>query len=77
MEIFASILYYPIGWLYLWLRYRNKNKVEAILKEKYESEYYIAGTQLVWSTFGIVLFILLSLFLIAVIGRAIYDLFNN
>jgi hypothetical protein len=74
MEVFASIIYYPVGWLYLWIRYRNKNKVKTILKEKYDNSYYTAGALLMWKTFGILLFMLIVLFLLTVIGRTIYDL---
>lgn len=73
MEI-ASILYYPIGWLYLWIKYRNKKKIQEILQDKYDGKYYVAGAQLTVSIFGIILLMLLLLFLLIVIGRTIYDL---
>lgn len=28
-----------IGWAYLWIRYRNKEKVRAVLKDKYNDSY--------------------------------------
>jgi 3-deoxy-D-manno-octulosonic-acid transferase len=43
MELLSSILYYPVGFLYLWIRYRNKEKIKKVLKEKYNSSYYEAG----------------------------------
>ncbi len=73
MEI-ASILYYPIGWLYLWIKYRNKEKVKEVLQDKYDGKYYFAGAQLTLSIFGKILLILLVLFILVVIGRTIYDL---
>ena len=70
----ADILYYPIGWLYLWLRYRNKEKIKEVLKNEYDNQYYDAGAQFVMSVFGIVLLGLLVILLFGVIGRALYDL---
>ena len=70
----ADILYYPIGWLYLWLRYRNKKKIKEVLKNEYDNQYYDAGAQFVMSVFGIVLLGLLVILLFGVIGRALYDL---
>lgn len=69
-----SLLYISIGFLYLWLRYRKKKKVHRILNEKYDNRYYYAGAELVLGTFGVILLILLSVFLIVFIGRTIYDL---
>ena len=76
MEVFADILYFPIGWIYLWIRYRNKEKIKQVLKEDYEDSYYVAGAQLVWSAFGILLFTILIIFLLVVIGRALFDAFS-
>lgn len=70
----ADILYYPIGWLYLWFRYRNKEKIKEVLKNEYDNQYYDAGAQFVMSVFGIVLLGLLVILLFGVIGRALYDL---
>lgn len=67
------LIYFPIGFLYLWIRYRNREKVAEVKKEKYENSYAIAGATLVLSGFGVILFILLSIFLIA----AIYAIFKH
>lgn len=64
---FTFFFYYPIGYLYLWIRYRNHEKVAEIKREYYENSYSVAGSILVMSAFGVVLFVLLSIFLIAVI----------
>lgn len=72
--IHSSILYIPIGYLYLWLRYRKKEKVKKVLSEEYDNRYYYAGAELVIGTFGKILLLLLIVFLITVIGRAIYNL---
>lgn len=73
----SSILYIPIGYFYLWLRYRKKEKVKKVLNEKYDNRYYYAGAELVIGTFTKTLLVLLIVFLIGVIGRIIYDLFNK
>ena len=72
--IFSSILYAPIGYLLLWLRYRDKKRVKARLEKEYEGSYSVAGAWLMGKTFGILLFSQLSLFLLAIIGRILYDL---
>lgn len=66
-------VYFLIGYLYLWIRYRNDEKVAEIKKDYYENSYATAGAILVASGFGIVLFVLLSAFLIA----AIYTIFKH
>ena len=72
----GNIVYIFIGWVYLWIRYRNKNKVNDILNNKYEGNYLFVGAELILSIFGILLIILLITFLIIIIGRFIYDLIN-
>jgi hypothetical protein len=76
MELYSGILYYPVGWLYLWIRYRNKEKIKLVLEEDYENSYHFAGVQFILSTFGKLLFILLLLMLLAVVGRSIYTAFT-
>lgn len=68
------LLYISIGFIYLWLRYQKKEKVHKILNEEYDNDYYYAGAELALGTFGVILLILLSVFLIVFIGRTIYDL---
>jgi hypothetical protein len=69
-------VYSCIGWFYLWTRYRNKKKVYKILKEKYDNNYFTAGALVAWKTFGIILFGLISLLILAVVGRILYDLIS-
>ncbi len=66
-------IYFLIGYIYLWIRYRTDEKVAEIKKDYYEDSYATAGAILVASGFGIVLFVLLSAFLIA----AIYAVFKH
>ncbi len=75
MNPLTSLLYYPIGWIYLWVRYRNRKKVKEVLIDKYDDQYNIAGGEIAMSIFGIVLIGILLFFLIVIIGRIIYDIF--
>ena len=68
-----KLIFFPVGFLYLWIRYRNREKVAEIKKEYYENSYSVAGSILVMSGFGVVLFVLLSIFLIV----AIYAIFKH
>ena len=70
----SGVIYNLTGFLYLWIRYRNKSKVKEVLKKEYDDRYYDAGARLIMSVFGITLISLLLLFLFAIVGRIIYDL---
>lgn len=69
----SSILYAPVGFLLLWVRYRNKEKVKNILEKEYEGSYGVAGAWFLGKAFGILLFSLLSIFIVVIIGRTLYD----
>lgn len=69
----AEIVYPIIGWIYLWIRYRNKEKVKQILKDEYGNRYYDAGAILSMKTFGVILIVLLSVAILAII----YALFKH
>lgn len=74
MELLVGrFLYGIVGFLYLWIRYRNQKKVMEIKKEYYEDSYAVTGAQLVFSIFGVILFVLLSLMLLA----CIYAIFKH
>lgn len=66
-DVLGSLLYSFIGRIYLWIRYRNKEKVRAVLKEKYNNSYYDAGATKVLHFVGIIFIIILVVFLLAVI----------
>jgi len=70
----SGIIYNLTGYLYLWIRYRNKVKVKEILKKEYDNSYYDAGARVVMSIFGLTLIGFLLLFLIVIFGRIIYEL---
>ena len=63
----SNLIYYPIGWLYIWIRYRKKSLVKNALIEKYENSYSVAGTLVIFKTFGIIFLILIALLLFSVI----------
>lgn len=63
----AAIILYPLGWVYLWLRYRNREKVAKILTQEYGNSYYAAGLYIIFKTFGIVFICLLLLLIITCI----------
>ena len=69
--IFGQIIYGFIGYLYLWIRYRNREKVLQIKEDNYEDQYWVAGAQFVMSIVGIIFFIALSIGLIIIIYVAI------
>ena len=61
----SNIIFYPIGWIYLRIRYRNKETIEKVLIEKYEGSYSVAGTLVCLKTFGIVFLTLILFMLLA------------
>ena len=60
----GEIIFPIFGWLYMWIRYRNKRKVELVLAEEYDNSYTEAGGMLVYGLLRVVgaLFALLLLF---------------
>lgn len=70
-QIFGQIIYGFIGYLYLWVRYRNHEKVLQIKEENYDDQYSVAGAQLVMSIIGIIFISALLFMLICVIYIAI------
>lgn len=63
----SGIIYPLIGWIYIWLRYRNKEKVIKNLKEKYDNSYYSVGAIISMQFILGILGILLLTFLIVII----------
>lgn len=49
-ELFASLLLIPIGFVYLWLRFRTRIQVEKILAREYENSYANTGSVVVLNT---------------------------
>lgn len=72
----GGIIFNLFGFLYLWIKYRNKEKVEEVLINKYDNRYFNAGAQLSLSIIGIILITVLIILLLTIIARLIYDLFQ-
>jgi hypothetical protein len=66
MRDLSDIIFYPLGRIYLWNRYRNKETIEKVLIEKYEESYAVAGTLVCLKTFGVVFLTLVLLMILAV-----------
>ena len=49
-QIFTYLLLLPVGFGYLWLRYRNKLRVKETLAKEYENSYANAGSVLLINT---------------------------
>ncbi len=56
-----------MGFIYLWIRYHNKEKVNKVLKEKYDNSYSCAGGLIVGKSFMIILVVSVIALLIAAI----------
>lgn len=69
----SKIIYFPIGWCYLWLRYRNNQKIKIVLEEKYHGDYQNAGSDIFPTLMGGLLLIAIVLFLLGVIKNAIWE----
>lgn len=63
----VRLIYFPIGFLYLWIRYRNREKVAKAKKEYYENSYVTAGATLLLSVIGVLFFVALAAILIIVL----------
>lgn len=74
--VVASLIYWPLGWIVVRIKHRNKEKRKKIIAEKYGGNFSLAGAEVVFTVFGIILGSLLFLFLIVFIGRLLYDLFS-
>lgn len=65
-------LFYPIfGYIILFIRYPKKEKRRQVLKDFFDDSYYVAGVQIVLSTFGIILLV----FLLVSLAAVIYSIF--
>lgn len=65
----GRIIYPLIGWVYLLIRYRTREKANQILQSRYDNRYFNVGAEKTL-TFIAIVFLLLILFLI---GSVIYS----
>ena len=75
--LLGDILLAGVGWLYLMIRYRNKEVIAKILADKYEGSYSKVGSSLSLNAFAILLSALLFVFLIAVIFLYLKDIIHS
>ena len=54
-QMFTYLLLLPVGFGYLWLRYRNKLRVKEVLAKEYENSYANAGSVLLINTIAALL----------------------
>jgi hypothetical protein len=54
-QIFAYLLLLPVGFGYLWLRYRSKLRVKETLVKEYENSYANAGSVVLINTIAALL----------------------
>ena len=71
-----DFVFSAIGWLFLWVKFRNKKKIEIALINEYNGKYKLAGKAIMLNSVGITLGILIGGFLIVVLSRSIYDVCN-
>lgn len=69
-----ELLFIPIGWIYLWIRYRSSAKVKSALQNHFDDEYYIAGAFLFYSLLLVSLGVSVFALILVTIYRAIIDL---
>ncbi len=67
----GRIMYPIIGWVYLWIRYRAKDKINNALQSRYENRYFNVGTEKTWQFLGIILLLLIFSLIASVIYATI------
>ena len=65
----GRIIYLIFGYIFLWIKYRNKEKIKESLIKNYENSYSVAGFMVIWKPIGF-LFIccIIALFIATIIG---------
>jgi hypothetical protein len=72
MEFLISELFFSLtGRLYLFLRYRNVEKIKKVLAEKHLNSFADAGREVILRPFALIGFLLMLVFIAAVIYGAI------
>lgn len=59
-----------IGWIYLHIRYRSKDKVRQILKEHYADSYHAAGSVYILHFIG---FMMILCFILGFVNAMLMD----
>ncbi len=66
----GRIIYPLIGWVYLLIRYRTKEKANQILQSRYDNRYFNVGAEKTMTFIGIIFLA----FIIIMIGSVIYSM---
>lgn len=64
---FTRYILVAVGWLYLFLRHRNFEKMKVKLQKEYNNEYAVAGSQLLMSFVLIIVGILIFIMAVTLI----------
>ena len=62
-----EIILSPLGWIYLRLKYCDREKIQNVLVNKFNSHYCDAGTYVALKTFTIILLTLIASLIVAAI----------
>ncbi|AXG71644.1 hypothetical protein KORDIASMS9_03901 [Kordia sp. SMS9] len=62
--LLVNFAYAIVGYLYLWIRYMDNDKVQEVKEEYYENSYVTAGATVLLSVVGTIFFIVLLIILI-------------
>lgn len=76
MEILSSILYYPIGYIYLHIRYGSKLNMKKVLEEKYDNSYYEVGSLILGKLFGVVIISLILLLIVVTLASVVFNMYK-
>lgn len=66
-QLFANLLLLPVGFVYLWLRCRNKLRVKETLAKEYENSYSNVGSVVLLNTIAALLALAIGSFVILAI----------
>ena len=76
-QMFANLLLLPVGFVYLWLRHRNKLRVKETLAREYENSYANAGSVVLLNTIAALLALAMGSFVILAIVVQIREWLKN
>ncbi|MHB1278852.1 MAG: hypothetical protein ACYC1Q_10685 [Bacteroidia bacterium] len=69
----TELLLIPMGWIYLWVRYRSSAKVKSALQKDFDNQHYIAGAFVFWRILLISFMIGVFALILSTIYRTIID----
>ena len=69
-SFFGQLLFSALGWSYLKVKYRKKEKIRTVLAKEHNNNYYDVGAYIGLKTFGIVFLSLIALLILVAIYSA-------